>query len=551
MKTRNIIAILAALPIMAGVVSCKSDDETTAKPAKEILKVEGGGIVLPASQNADVNSTVTASVNITADCSWKVLPYDGGDFGKDLSVQPERGTGNGTLVITIPRNMTVFELRDTITLESDGGLRQRIPIRQSSASGNMSISASKLEFNSDGICTTLPSIIISSNLDWTIETPTGADWFVLTDYSGNPISRGTSGSTAVNVTVTPNMTDAPRSSFFNVKYKDETARVEITQMGMTEIYLNTPEPLSPFPYQGGEQMLRVDCNAEWHAYMPASVDWVKLEPAQGVGSREIKVTCVENNVTSDRVTAIVIISGSKDPKQSIVVVNQVANGSQVPLQTSVSLYEISVLRTSANFLFSIVSEEVVGNFGLVYSTNNQNPTRGNAEEMIVGRGGTSQGVAAELSGLRENTEYFVRAFVEKPSTGATVYSNVVPVRTMESATTLGMLYSMSVGNTSAEFTFNFISDEEVGDYGLVYSPTNNVPTLNDGVVLAGRGGTTHSVLAVLPQLQETTTYYVRAYVMSLSGTPVYGPNVVTITTSASKQEPGSSDNPSPILAPKR
>jgi hypothetical protein len=110
---------------------------------------------------------------------------------------------------------------------------------------------------------------------------------------------------------------------------------------------------------------------------------------------------------------------------------------------------------------------------------------------------------------------------------------------------------MSVGNTSAEFTFNFISDEEVGDYGLVYSPTNNVPTLNDGVVLAGRGGTTHSVLAVLPQLQETTTYYVRAYVMSLSGTPVYGPNVVTITTSASKQEPGSSDNPSPILAPKR
>ena len=160
MKTRNIIAILAALPIMAGVVSCKSDDETTAKPAKEILKVEGGGIVLPASQNADVNSTVTASVNITADCSWKVLPYDGGDFGKDLSVQPERGTGNGTLVITIPRNMTVFELRDTITLESDGGLRQRIPIRQNSASGNMSISASKLEFNSDGMCTTLPSIII-------------------------------------------------------------------------------------------------------------------------------------------------------------------------------------------------------------------------------------------------------------------------------------------------------------------------------------------------------------------------------------------------------
>lgn len=40
MKTRNIITILAALPIMAGMTGCKSDEELTAKPAKEILIVE-------------------------------------------------------------------------------------------------------------------------------------------------------------------------------------------------------------------------------------------------------------------------------------------------------------------------------------------------------------------------------------------------------------------------------------------------------------------------------------------------------------------------------
>ena len=42
MKTKNIIAILAALPVLAGLVGCKSDDQPEAKPAKEILMVLGG-----------------------------------------------------------------------------------------------------------------------------------------------------------------------------------------------------------------------------------------------------------------------------------------------------------------------------------------------------------------------------------------------------------------------------------------------------------------------------------------------------------------------------
>ena len=50
MKTRNIIALLAALPIIAGFTGCKSDDETEAKPAKEILRVQGGDIEIRADE---------------------------------------------------------------------------------------------------------------------------------------------------------------------------------------------------------------------------------------------------------------------------------------------------------------------------------------------------------------------------------------------------------------------------------------------------------------------------------------------------------------------
>ena len=84
MKTKIFFTILAALPLVAGLSGCKSDDETQAKPAKEILKVEGGNIEIRANEE-------TKEVAITADCAWTVT-YDGGDFGNALTVQPLKGT---------------------------------------------------------------------------------------------------------------------------------------------------------------------------------------------------------------------------------------------------------------------------------------------------------------------------------------------------------------------------------------------------------------------------------------------------------------------------
>jgi hypothetical protein len=59
MKTRNIIAIFAALPIMAGMTGCKSDEELTAKPANEILIVEGGNIEMRSMRSGDESKKCT------------------------------------------------------------------------------------------------------------------------------------------------------------------------------------------------------------------------------------------------------------------------------------------------------------------------------------------------------------------------------------------------------------------------------------------------------------------------------------------------------------
>ena len=188
---------------------------------------------------------------------------------------------------------------------------------------------------------------------------------------------------------------------------------------------------------------------------------------------------------------------------------------------------------------------------MVYSTSNQIPTTANGQVVNLGRGGLSQGVVGELTGLQQGTTYYVRAFVQNLVSGETVYSDVQVITTPVSVTTVGDLTSMYVANTSAEFRFSFVADEEVQEYGLVYSASNQQPTTSDLMVTVGRGGTSRSVLGVIENLQETTTYYVRAYVRSASGTYIYSPNVVTITTSASTHEPGESDNPDPRLAPRR
>ena len=59
MKTRNIIALLVALPLMAGLTGCKSDDELTAKPAKEMLRVLGGDIEIQSEHGKGTTARIT------------------------------------------------------------------------------------------------------------------------------------------------------------------------------------------------------------------------------------------------------------------------------------------------------------------------------------------------------------------------------------------------------------------------------------------------------------------------------------------------------------
>jgi hypothetical protein len=308
MKTRNIIAILATLPLVAGFTGCKSDEETEAKPAKEILIVEGGSIEFRGNET-------DKSVAINADCSWTV-EYDQGDFNGQLSVQPLQGSGNGTLLITSDQNTGLSERNATITLTSAGGLKQKINIRQ--ISGDPAMNVSKDTYNFDAIPTEAQQLTITSNTSWTIKVPSGINWLHLDKDSGN-------GSDAINITVDEIQTDADRSATFTIIYNNNTAEIVVNQKGKTNIELSvSPNELPYFQAEGGSQMIQVTSNASWRAYVPSSAQsWLRVEPTEGVGNGEVRVTVTENpNPERERLSLVIIIAGSQSPKQGDVLVQQ-------------------------------------------------------------------------------------------------------------------------------------------------------------------------------------------------------------------------------------
>ncbi len=558
MKTRNIIALLVALPLMAGLTGCKSDDELTAKPAKEMLRVLGGEIEIRAIDETTV-------VNVSADCHWKVQDLDTGDFGITLSIQPREGDGDGSLVIGTDQNETKSDRTASFTLVSDAGLKQKVTIRQTPAAGALNLSSTSFTFTADkksikDESKEFETLNIRGNSTWTIKLPDGVNWLHVSKTSGGTAAQS---SESVNISVDNAVSDASRTAVFEVISEGNVVEVQVTQEGVKDIFLRAPEQLDKIEYRGGERMLRIESNAEWHAYIPSSVNWLHFEAAMdstgtshgsgnsisGVGNGEIRLYCEENNTTRDRLTAVVVIAGTKNPQQAITLIEQAANGSAQPLQTSISLSELSVARQSANFLINIASEQVVGEFGLVYTESGNVPTVTNGKVVKVGNGGTSRGLAYELTGLQENTRYMVRAFVYKQNSSDVIYSEPIEITTKASMLSIGELKSLYVSNTSAELRFSFTSDTDVIDYGFVYSATKPEPTRDDGILTIGRGGTGGNVMGTITNLQESTTYYVRAYVLTERG-HMYGPNVVTITTSASQHEPGESDNPDPQLASK-
>ena len=542
MKAKVFNKIFTSLSLLVALTGCKGEFANEVIPAREMLRVLDGTIEI----QSDVEETI---VNVTADCHWKVDSLDSGDFGDNLTIRPREGVGDGVLVIGNDQNTTNADRTALIVLVSDGGLRQKVTIRQTGKGDGINLSRGSFNFETE------PSeaqfLTISSNTHWRIEIPEGVNWITLDQTSGE------SGETSIQIKAAPSSTDALRSTSLSVLYGDAYDKVEeftVSQKGLTSIYLETDESVSSFESNGGETVIHVESNAQWFAFIPSSVSWLHFDPefdsltsdgtASRIGSGDLHIKCDENSTSRDRTTGVVIVAGSRSPKEVVVTMEQIRDGSILPLETSVSLSELSVSYDMVNFLINVVSEEVVGDYGLVYSTN-AHPTITEGQKIVAGNGGLTSAKAYKLEGLKDNTTYYVRAFVEKKSTHETLYSDELTITTLAYSAMIGEVRSLYVGDTYADMRFSYVADEEIIDCGFVYSATNQIPSREDDTMVtiahSGMGG---NVMTTIADLEKTTTYYIRGYLLTKQGI-IYSPNVVTITTSKTSKEPGESSNPDP------
>lgn len=445
MKTIKYIAIVAALTLATGMTSCKSDEENNAKPSNETLVVEGGNkqIVMKAGDEM-------MSLNINADCAWTVDSIIAGEFGDDdFFIQPMRGYGNGTIVIITEQNKEVFGRKASFILKTDGGLKQKVTIQQTSGDPIMSISDRSLEY--DPIPTSAQTLTVTTNNAWTASLPTGVSWVHLDKTSGST-------TTDINVTVDEIMDDVARTTYITFLYGGSIARVKVTQQPKTNIWLsvdrnelyfspgewmdeNIPEWEREHWEHEQYQMVNVTSNANWRVYIPSSASsWVWAEPSQGTGNGEFRVMCSPwSQSVGNRLTSVIVVAGTQSPKQCDILVQQETPGSggdepqpqPVYSLTVGDLTSMYVSNSSADFRFSFVSNQPVGEYGLVYDMGNPQPTVGNAEKVVKGQGATSGAVLVSLNDLHPHHTYYVRAFVTG-NNGVQYSPNVVTITTSSS-----------------------------------------------------------------------------------------------------------------------
>jgi hypothetical protein len=159
-------------------------------------------------------------------------------------------------------------------------------------------------------------------------------------------------------------------------------------------------------------------------------------------------------------------------------------------------------------------------YGVCYSKINTVPTLSDSS-VNNGTTTTTGTFSSSISGLDENTTYYMRAYAT--NMGGTVYGNAVSFTTLaKPGVTTQAATSVSNTNAIANWSItNLGNPANVTACGVCWSSTNSSPTLADAKIDKGVKSATGSFTDTLTGLTKNTTYYARAYATNAAGT-TYG-----------------------------
>ena len=135
--------------------------------------------------------------------------------------------------------------------------------------------------------------------------------------------------------------------------------------------------------------------------------------------------------------------------------------------------------------------------------------------------------ACEITNLKDNTQYYVRAYAR--NSYGTIYGEVLSFKTLDIVLPAVLTDSVTNISPTSATVGGKVTDDGYGlvaERGVVYS-TNPNPTIENNKVVSSSGKGTFT--CNLSNLQEVTTYYVRAYAINQKGT-AYGEEKSFTTT---------------------
>ncbi|MBO4340881.1 MAG: carboxypeptidase regulatory-like domain-containing protein [Bacteroidales bacterium] len=204
---------------------------------------------------------------------------------------------------------------------------------------------------------------------------------------------------------------------------------------------------------------------------------------------------------------------------------------QKPSVTLESVEDITYNSALAKGTLLSVGSDAVTRFGVCYGTS-EAPT---VSDKVLSLGDTkkAQSFQSALTGLSQETTYYIRAFAEN-SVGLSYSESTIRFTTtglpVPPSVETGTVENITSITAKAKGTVSSLGNvEKVTAYGHVWGLSHN-PTLtsNSGKTNKGETSSTLSYVSDLTALSVYTTYYVRAYATNSKGTS-YGEEV-TFTT---------------------
>lgn len=279
----------------------------TQKAATRELSVSTSVLSVASTAGNGATFTITSNLGwtIASDQAW-------------LTVDPDSGSGNHTIIVITEENKTSGQRTAKLTISAGGVDSRTITVTQLAEEAYFTVSAEVLSIGAANGSTV--TFDIRSNITWTATTD--QSWLSLDQPSGI-------GNRTVTLTAGENTTIKERKATVTVSASGFNSNViTVTQVAGAATLIVSLDNLN-FSQNGGSQIIDITSNSTWNI----STDqlWIKVNPSSGINNGSISVTVDAYGLlsgNSDIITRMgsIIVSADKTTSKTVTVTQQGSSG---------------------------------------------------------------------------------------------------------------------------------------------------------------------------------------------------------------------------------